>query len=252
MAKTLAELIADAAADANLEFAAPDGTKFKLSDVRGFRDSVETEKQAAAQARRDAEKTAKEAKDIFDALKAAQAEFDKQNAPPPDKKGSDWRKNPLYDELVPVLEAAENAAKEARELAKATKAQLDQTSAIYALERMKREWAEAKVKPAGKKFEEVVQEVIAAKEFDETGLPTLSKYLYRSTEGDRIKAATEEAVAAAKKEWEKTQRASDIPKPGKFQTRKSADAPIKKLDELTSEVVANDQEIMDIAAGITH
>ena len=47
MAKTLAEIIADAAADDNLEFATADGTKFKLADIRGFRSSVETERQEA-------------------------------------------------------------------------------------------------------------------------------------------------------------------------------------------------------------
>jgi hypothetical protein len=252
MPKTLSELIADAAASDDLEFAGPDGMKVKLADLRGFRSSVETERQGAESARKNAEKTAKEAKDIFDALTAAQAEFKKQNEPPPSTKKSDWKKNPLYDELVPVLEAAEAAANEARETANNLKKSLDQSQAIYALERMRRQWAESKVKPSGKKFEEVVAEVIAAKEFDDLGLPTLDKYLYRTSEPDRIKVATDEAVAAAKKEWEKAQRASDIPRPGKFQTVKPSDAPIKKIEDLTSAVVSQDPEIAELWETRTH
>jgi hypothetical protein len=81
------------------------------------------------------------------------------------------------------------------------------------------------------------------------GLPTISKYLHRASEPDRIKRAVDEAVAGARKEWEKAQRVADIPKPGKFQTRKTTEAPIKTLDQLTSDVVANDLDIQEIMEG---
>jgi hypothetical protein len=250
MGKTLAELLADAAADEGLEFTAADGTKIKLGDIKGFRGVVETERQAAVRERTEAERVAKEAKNLFESLKAAAAEMEKntpKNDPP--AKGKRWQDNPLYDEIVPVLEAAEQAAKEARDQAKAIKQSLDQSQAIYALERMRRQYAEAKVKPKDKKFEEIVQEVIAAKELDELGLPTLERYLHRATEPDRMAEAIKEAVAKEKKEWEKAQHAASIPKPGKFQTRKTGESPIKKLDELTSEVVANDPDIAAIMEG---
>jgi hypothetical protein len=250
MSKTLAELLADAAADDNLEFSTPDGTKVKLSDIKGFRGAVETERQGAERSRKEAERMATDAKNIFESLQAAQAEFQKaKDAESKPAKKARWQDNPLYDELVPVIEAAEKAANEAREQSISLKKSLDQSQAIYSLERMRRQWAEAGVKPKDKTFEQSVQEVIAAKELDELGLPTLDKYLHRASEPDRMEAYANEKVAKAQKEWEKKQRASEVSKPGKFQTRKSADAPIKKLEELTSDVVANDQDIMDIMEG---
>jgi hypothetical protein len=254
MGKTLAELIADAAASDDLEFAAPDGTKFKLSDVRGFRSGVETERQAAARATKEAETTAKQAKDIFDALKAAQDEMNKntRQSDKTDNKADAWKKNPLYEDIVPVFEQLQTMAQEAVNTSKTLKQSLDQSQAIYALERMRRQWAESKVKPANKKFEEVVAEVIAAKELDEVGLPTLEKYLYRTSEPDRIKVAVDEGIAKAQKEWEAKQRASNVPKPGKFETLKSEKPPIAKLDELTSAVVSQDPDILAAMEGNTH
>jgi hypothetical protein len=128
---------------------------------------------------------------------------------------------------------------------------LDQSQAIYALERMRRQWAEAKVKPKDKKFEEVVTEVLAAKELDAMGLPTLENYLYRTSEPDRMKAAVDEAIATARKEWEKTARAASIPKPGMTRTREKTEAPIKNLSELTSELVSNDADIVALNEGGT-
>lgn len=257
MAKTLQELIADAAAADNLEFAGPDGTKFTLADIRGFRSGTETERQTAVRMRQEAEKTAREAKDLFDALKAAQAELDSnrtRNEPAP--KGKRWQDNPLYDELVPVIEAAEKEAKDARTLANAMKESLDKSQAIYALERMRRQYAEAKVKPKDKKFEDIVAEVIAAKEVDELGLPTIEKYLHRASEPDRIQEAIKEAVAKERTEWEKKQRVSEIPKPGRFRTEKKAEAPIKRIEDLNSEAVikamGEDPDFASSIEGATH
>ena len=109
-----------------------------------------------------------------------------------------------------------------------------------------------RLSPTDKKFEEVVQEVLASKELDEFGLPTVEKYLYRTSEPDRMKAATDEAVAAAKKEWEKQHRADNIPKPGMTRTRaKDAKAPIANLSELTSELISNDPDIVSLNEGGT-
>lgn len=250
MGKTLSELIADAASDDNLELSLADGTKFKLSDVRGFRNGVESERQAAANARKDAEKTAREAKEIFDALSAAREEMNK-NTPKEDgkaAKGSDWKKNPLYDEIVPVFEALEAKMTQALESNTRISKSLELSQATYAAERLRREWAEsAKDRPKDAKFEEVVQQVLTRKDVDDFGLPTIGKWLKEVTEPTRMEAYANEKIATAKKEWEKAQHAASIPKPGgKFQTRKSGDGPIKKLDELTSEIVANDPDIPSI------
>jgi hypothetical protein len=245
MPKTLAELIADAATE-DMEFTGPDGVKVKLSEVRGFRSGLETERQAAANARKEAEKTAQEAKNIFDALKAAQDAMNAQTPPDDGKKskGQDWRKNPLYDEIVPVFDALEAKATQAFERADKLSKSLELSQATYAAERLRREWAEAKDRPKDAKFEEVVQQVLTRKDVDEFGLPTIGKWLKEATEPTRMEAYANEKIAAAKKEWEKAQHAANIPKPGgKFQTRKSGEGPIKKIDELTSDIVANDPDI---------
>lgn len=250
--KTLSELIADAATE-DMEFTGPDGVKVKLSEVRGFRSGVESERQAAATARKEAEKTALEAKSIFDALKAAQDEMNK-NTPKGDDgkaKGSDWRKNPLYDEIVPVFDALEAKATQAFERADKLTKSLELSQATYAAERLRRQWAEAKDRPKDAKFEEVVQQVLTRKDVDDFGLPTLDKWLKEATEPTRMEAYANEKVAAAKKEWEKAAHAAAIPKPGgKFQTRKSGEGPIKKLEELTSETVANDPDIQAAMEGM--
>jgi hypothetical protein len=246
MAKTLAELIADAAAADDLAFTGPDGVTFKLSDIRGFRSSVDTETKAAAAQRKEAERVAGEAAQILTALQQAQKEM-AANTKKPDEPGNaaDWRKNPLYEDIVPVFDELAKNAKDALARSEEMKKSLDTSQAIYALERMRRQWAEAPIKPKDKKFEEVVQEVLAAHELDNMGLPTVEKYLYRATEADRIKAAEEKAVAAARVDWDKQKKMDSIPKPaGRFASQKGAkEAPIKNLSELTSEMVANDPDI---------
>ena len=245
MAKNLSELIADAAAADNMEFAGPDGAKFTLADFRAFNGQIEASKRAYESEKQKAERIAQEAEGMLNSFKAAMEEHQKSITPKQEPKGSDWRKNPLYDELVPVIEALEGTAKAARAEAEGLRKNLDQSQAIYALERMRRQWAEASIKPKDVKFEDAVQQAIASKELDEFGLPTLSKYLYRTGEPDRIAAAKAEAVAEARKEWEKTQRAASIPKPGMTRTRvEPGKAPIKNFSELTSELVANDPDIV--------
>lgn len=248
MAKTLAELLNEAD---DLELSAPDGSKVKMSELKGYRTASDNERRGYETKRQEAERLANEAKQVFDALSAAQKEFEKKSAPPPDTSKDNWRKNPLYEEIVSVIDEANRAASEARELAKNTKKELDNTSAIYALERMRREYAEANIKPKDRKFEDLVAEALQAKELDAMGLPTIGKVLNRLSEPERMETYAAEKVAAAQKEWEKKQRMSEVPKPGKFTTRKSTDAaPIKDLNQLTSELVMNDPDIQ--AAMETH
>jgi hypothetical protein len=253
MGKTLAELIDDAASNDDLQFKMPDGTEFRLGDVRMFKKGKQSEEAALKAKREEAEKIATEADTILKSLQLAMKEAEKNKTPPNEPKTPDWRKNPLYEDLLPVFDELTKTASEARAQAAEIKKSLDQSQAIYALERMRRQWAEAKAKPKDKKFEEVVAEVLGAKELDEMGLPTLEKYLYRTSEPDRMKVAVEEAVGNARKEWEKTARAASIPKPGATHIRAAAkDAPIKNLTELTSELVANDPDIVALNEGQTN
>jgi hypothetical protein len=253
MSKTLSELIADAAAADDLEFAGPDGVKFKLSDIRGFRSTVTAAENELRTKTANAERVAKEAETILASLQAAQKEIEKNAPRKEEPKGPDWQKNPLYEDLLPVFAELRSIAENARTEATNLKKSLDMSQSIYAVERLRRQWAEAKVKPKDKKFEEVVTEVLASKELDEFGLPTLEKYLYRTSEPDRMKVAVDEAVGNARKEWEKTARAASIPKPGATHIRAAAkDAPIKNLTELTSELVANDPDIVALNEGQTN
>jgi hypothetical protein len=252
MGKTLSELIADAASADDMELSLADGTKFKLADIRGFRNSVTAEETAMKSKRAEAERIATEADTILKSLQLAMKEAEKNAPKREEQKTPDWRKNPLYEDLIPVFDELKTISENARAESQNLKKSLDQSQAIYALERMRRQWAEAKVKPSNKKFEEVVHEVLASKELDEFGLPTVEKYLYRTSEPDRMKAATDEAVATARKEWEKQHRADNIPKPGMTRTRVAAkDAPIKDLSQLTSELVSQDADIVALNEGGT-
>jgi hypothetical protein len=245
MPKTLSELIADAASADDLAFTGPDGVTFKLSDIRGFRSGVDTETANAKKLRLEAEKNANEAATILATLQEAAKKMNENPSGVVKKDETpDWRKDPLYQPLLPVFDALEAKATAFADRAEKLAKTLEGSQAIYAVERLRRQWAEATVKPKDKAFEDVVKEIIAAKEVDEFGLPTMQRYLHRVTEPDRIKAAADTAVAAAKVEWDKQAKVAAIPKPGQFRPRgKAAEAPIKNLGELTSEVIANDPDI---------
>ncbi len=254
MPKTLAELINDAAANDDMEFTIPDGTKFKLGDVRLFKAGMTAEEKKLQGKQAEAERAAQEAQKLLTALDAAMKEEEKKNKgnAPPDKTG-DWKKNPLYEDLVPVFDALATQAKEARDIAAAANKSLSQVSAFYSLERLRKEYDSAPESwRKANKFEEVVAAAIQAGESDVFGqgpeavkMPTLRKRIHEGTEADRIKTAADAAVAAAKVEWDKTAKLNSISKPaGRFANHKGDEKPpITKLDELTSEKIMNDPDI---------
>jgi len=254
MAKTLAELINDAAANDDVEFTIPDGTKFKLGDVRLFKAGMTAEEKKLQAKQAEAERVAEEAKKLLTALDAAMKEEEKKNKgnAPPDKTG-DWKKNPLYEDLVPVFEALTKQADEAKNIAASANKQLAQVSAFYTLERLRTEYnAAPESYRKAHTFEAVVQEAITSGDMESFGqgenvvkMPTLRKRIHEGTESDRIKVASDAAVATAKLEWDKAQKLNSMPKPaGRFATRAKDDKPpITKLDELTSDLVANDPDI---------
>jgi len=235
----LRELLAKADAPEDLVFTGADGTTFKLADLRGtVRSSVDSERAELNRRIKEATDLSNTAKTISEGFEAAIKEA-QANAQPrtPEAKKSDWRKNPLYEELIPVIEGLEGIAKAAQTEAAQNKKNLDLATATYAAERLRRQWAEAKVKPKDAKFEEVVAQVLANKEVDELGMPTLDKYLYRATEQDRLDAYAAEKVAAERKKWDADSKMAAHSKPtGKFSTIKAetGKAPIKNLDELNS------------------
>lgn len=259
MAKTLAELIADAASNDDVQFTGPDGLVVKLGDIRGFRGSIETEKKTLQQKQEEATRVAQEAQKLLTALDAAMKEEQKKNQKvEPDKTG-DWKKNPLYEDLVPVFDGLMKSVEESRNTAAAAKKELSQISAFYTLERLRSEYNAAPDSyRKAKTFEAVVQEAIASGDVESFGqgdnvvkMPTLRKRIHEGTEADRIKSAADAAVAAAKVEWEKTARLNSAPKPaGRFATHKGTDKPpIAKLDELTSDKIMDDPDIAKAMQG---
>ena len=247
--------MAKADAPDELEFEVQ-GQKFKLGDVRLFGKEVASQKAKLADEQKRAERVALEANDMLAALKIALDEAQKASAPKNEPaKTSDWTKNPLYEELVPVFQALEKQAKDANEIAVKTKKDLDNAQAVYAAERLRREWAEAgNSRPKEAKFEEVVKEVLMRGDKDSLGLPSLGRWLHDAGEGTRIETAVEEAVKKNNADWEQKMRMSSVSKPGgvsKFSTKKAGEPPIKKLDDLTSEVVANDPDILAAMNGET-
>lgn len=247
----LAELLGQADLKDDLEFEL-NGNKFKVGDLKGFRSSVESERTALQKQNKEAERMATEARDLLVALDTAMKEVQKQNAPTKKEEKNDWRKNPLYEEILPVLDALESQVKESRTLASETKKALDNAQAIYAAERLRREWAEAQDKPKEAKFEDVVKEVLGRGDKDSMGMPSLSRWLHDAGEGTRIQRAIDEAVKKNNTDWEQKVRMGAVQKPGsstKFSTQKAGQPPIKNLTELTSDVVANDPDVMAAMSG---
>ena len=247
----LQELLSQADLKDDLEFEL-NGNKFKVGDLKGFRSGVESERTALLNQKKEAEKLAKEAQDLLGALDTAMKEVQKQQAPTKKEEKADWRKNPLYEELLPVVDALETQTKQALGLAGDLKKSLDQSQAIYAAERLRREWAEAQDKPKEAKFEDVVKEVLGRGDKDSFGMPSLSRWLHDAGEGTRIQRAVDEALKKSNADWEQKVRMGAVQKPGsstKFSTQKAGAPPIKNLSELTSEVVAADPDVAAAMAG---
>lgn len=244
MAKTLAELMADAQSADDLTFAGPDGLAIKLSDLRGIANSTASEKAALAAKIKEAEGIGNEAREMYKKLELALKNVTPEKLE--DKKPEAWRDDPLYAPLAPIFDQLKAVADGAKSEVATLKKNLDQSQAIFALERMRRQWAEAKSKPKDAKFEDIVANVLKSQELDEYGLPTIEKYLYRSTESDRIKAAQDEAVASAKKTWEEEQRLKMIPKPAntRFNVKDKGAAPVAKLEDITSDLISKDPDIL--------
>jgi hypothetical protein len=252
--KTLAELIADAAANDDVQFTGPDGLAIKLGDIRSFRGSVDTETKTLKAKQAEAERVAQEAQKLLTALDAAMKEEAAKNKKETPKSEPDWKKNPLYEDLVPVFDGLMKSVEESRATAAAAKKELSQISAFYTLERLRSEYnAAPESYRKANTFESVVQGAITSGDMESFGqgenvvkMPTLRKRIHEGTEGDRIKAAVDAGVSAAKVEWDKAQRLNSIQKPqGRFATKTASNdkPPITKLDELTSEKVMNDPDI---------
>ena len=246
---TLAELLSKADMPAELEFKDDKGNVIKLGDLRSLGSSIEDQKKTLAKQENDARAVAEEAQGLAAALKKALDEQAKKAAPAANDKEPAWRKNPLYEDLLPVIDALEQGSKAANARAEAAGKSLAQMSAFYTLERLRGEYNAAPENwRKTNAFEKAVAEALANQEVTAFGegenairMPTLSKRIHAGTEADRIQSAVTDALKKNNAEWEiKTRMAAGSGKPGgatKFSTKKAGEAPIKKLEELTSEAI---------------
>lgn len=250
---TLLELLAQADLPSEMEFKNDQGQVIRVADLRGLNSSLDSEKERLAEQIKKGSEIAQEAQGLAEALRKAVDEQARRSATPSEKKDDKapaWRANPLYEELLPVIDALEASAKQSNAQAAAASKTLAQMSAFYSLERMRGEYNSApEAFRKANEFNKLVTEALNAKEVDTFGegegtisMPTLRRRIHAGTEPDRIKAAVDEALKKNNTEWEtKSRMAAGSGKPGggtKFSTRKASEPPIKKLDELTSEAVA--------------
>jgi hypothetical protein len=249
---SLQEIIDNAQFTDTMELTEPStGTKFTLGDVRKFRGSALELERVAANKKVQAEQLATEAAKLLTSLQeqAKAVEANKAKEPPA---LADWEKDPWYAPVATAMKEKFDAlntviAKMNEAFAEQKKA-LDNAQAIYGLERMRREFDAHKDDPSlkGKTFEDLAREAVNGRVIDQYGLPTLSPIISRLTEPDRIERAKKEAVDAARKSWEQEQAVAATTKPGagRFRTIKPNEKPpISKIEELTSEMVANDPDV---------
>lgn len=249
---------ADLADDFELDFGAKG--KVKVSDLRGYRKGVDNEIKVAEMKRREAESLATEAATLLAGLTEAQK---KQTTAAPTRAAADgsydWKTDPLYAPVVAELQSVLAAANAAKEMAEAQKKSLEQVSSVYAYERMRTEYDRAKDSLGDARFEDLAQEAINGKHYDRFGLPTLSPIIDRRTEPSRIKAAQTQAVADARREWDAAQAAaatkSGTTGASRFNTREGADKavapPNKRIEDITSEMVASDPDVQAAMRGET-
>ena len=242
---TLADILNDAAIADATEFEI-NGVKGTLGDLRSARGAAQKELTVAQSKRAEAERLALQAAELM-------AQLSNQPAIPVKQPDGtiDWRKDPLYSPLTADIDKALAAAAKAQEVSETAARNLDQARSVYAYRTLQAEWNAApesfrKANP----FKDVASQALAAKEFDELGMPTLSRRIREATEPDRISESNKVAVEAARKQWE-TEQAAAAAKPsatgGRFNTVKNAEKPIARIEDLNSEAIANDP---DIAAAI--
>ena len=249
---TLLELLAQADLPSEMEFKNDQGQIIRLADLRNLNGTIDAEKRRLQDETNKSIEVAKEAQGLAAALKKALDEQAAAAAPPAkkDDKQPAWRANPLYEELLPVIDALEATTKQATAQAATSKAMLDRMSAFYSIERMRNEYNSAPESyRKANEFNKAVAEALANKEVFTFGegenaisMPTLSRRIHSATEPDRIASAVAEALAKNNKDWEaKSRIAAGSGKPGgatRFSTKKAGEPPIKKLEDLTSEAVA--------------
>ena len=236
---TLSEIIANAQMADNMEFTDPSGVKFSMADLRSLSKMAEGEKATAAQKRGEAERLAAQAATLLASLQEQAEKATKQQAPP--AAGEDWRKDPFYQPVATEFDKFNAVVEKLNTTIAAQQKALDNAQAIYALERMRGQFNAKKDVLNGQSFEELAKQAVAGKHVDAYGLPTLDPLIEKLTEPTRIKSAQAEAVAAARKEWEKEQAVSATQKPGsqsRFRNVKTdAKAPIAKIEDLNSDAI---------------
>lgn len=244
---TLQEILANAALVDTTEFQIGD-TKLTMGDLRKLNSAIDSEKRVAAMKRKEAEDLTAQAAELLATLQKTPVPTVAVKQPD----GTyDWKTDPLYAPVVAELQTIMAAANDAKAAAEAQRKSLEQISSVYAFERMRGEYDRAGYKD--KPFEELAQQAIASKSYDRFGLPTLSPIIEKLTEPSRMEKYAAEKVSAAQKEWEAKQNAAAAA-PGRnasarFETKVKSESPVKRIEDITSEMVAADPDVQAAMRG---
>lgn len=247
---TLQEILDGTGYTDTLEFAdSGTGTKFTLGDLRKFRTGSLDLERLAGQKKVEAERLAGEAAALLQKLTedSQTAEKAKAAAAAAAARGEEgWRKDPFYLPVVGELEKTAALIQKLVETVEANKRAQDQGMAIMSLYKLRMEYDAKRELFGDRKFEDVAREVVQSKMVDQYGVATLSPMIDRLGEPSRMKKAADDAVAEARKKWEQETAMASSTKPGagaRFRNVKPADRPIAKIEDLTSDLVANDPDV---------
>lgn len=257
---TLAEILASKDLADDAEFSIGD-TKLKVRDLRAFNEVAAKSDEAAKARMSEAERMRRQAEELAQQAATLLAQLQETPAPEDQNKAKafDWESDPILSPLKPILRPLIDGASAYEKKVAELGAALKQIQGIYALRELQRQWDgyQAQLKGKNVTFEQAVQETLRRKSVDNFGIPTLEPFVQELTAPDREAAARADERAKADAEWQKKldaqKKASSMPKPAGASIhtaeKRGAQPPIKRIEELTSEVVANDDEIAKLVSG---
>lgn len=248
---TLQEILNDAQFGDDVQFDF-NGNKIPLKELRAMRGNFAKEQQEISQAKAAAEKSALEAANVLAQLLEEKGKTVTNKTPAAPE---EWENDPIYKPVLNKFNPIFDAIKNLTASIEAQKKTVEQAQAIYAIDRMRAEFnrkADKDGKVKGKSFQELAAEAVNTKTVDSFGVPTLEPLIDRMTEPDRREEYAATRIKEERKKWDDEQRAAGSSKPGssaRFRTQKSDKPPIAKIEELTSDMVMNDPDVLAAMEG---
>lgn len=248
---TLKEILDDAQFGDDVQFDF-NGNKIPLKELRAMRGNFTREQQEIAAAKSQAEKTALEAATVLAQLLD---EKNKTQNSRPAPTAEEWEKDPIYAPILSKYNPLFDTLKTLTATLEAQKKESERIQAIYTIDRMRGEFnrrADKDGRVKGKTFEDLAKEAVNTKSVDSFGIPTIEPLIDRITEPDRREEYAATRIKEERKKWDDEQRAAGSAKPGssaRFRTQKSDKPPIAKIDDLTSDMVMNDPDVLAAMEG---